>query len=297
MEVRTSEQVQMQVVVLGTGTMGSAMTARLLGEGVRVGVWSRHSASTESSVALGATAYADVEEAAGAADVVITMLPTAAVTKAVMFEHGALAAMRPNATWIQMATIGVRATEQIAALVDGLRPDVALIDAPVSGSRAPAEAGELLILASSSHAVWGIVEPIFRILGRKTMWLGPVGAGSRMKLMLNTLLAFQIEGIAEVTAAARRLKIDPAAVTEALQDSPLASSYAKAKLAKMQSGDDAPEFSLEMALKDLDLVASEAGVDAVPIADSISDRWRDLVATGAGGLDVSAARLGLGEDA
>jgi 3-hydroxyisobutyrate dehydrogenase len=297
MPVATSERMEMQVMVLGTGTMGSAMAARLLSEGIRVGVWSRRSASTEASVALGGQAFVDVEEAAAAADVVITMLPTFAVTKAVMFEQGALAAMRPNATWIQMATIGVGATEQLAELLGGLRPDVALIDAPVSGSRGPAQAGELLILASSSHAVWGVVEPIFRVLGRKTMWLGPVGAGSRMKLLLNTLLAFQVEGIAEVTSVARRLQIDPGAVTEALEDSPLASSYAKAKLSKMQSGDDTAEFSLEMALKDLDLVVSEAGVDAVPIADAISHRWRDLVTAGARGLDVSAARRGLGEDA
>jgi 3-hydroxyisobutyrate dehydrogenase len=286
----------MQVVVLGTGTMGSAMAARLLRSGMRVGVWSRHLASTESSVALGAETYADLEEAAAAADVVITMLPTFAATKQVMFDEGALPAMRPNATWIQMATIGVGATEQLAAQVDGLRPDVAFIDAPVSGSRGPAEAGELLILASSSRAVWGIVEPIFRVLGRKTMWLGPVGGGSRMKLLLNTLLAFQIEGAAEVRAVARRLQVDPAALTEALEDSPLASIFGKAKLAKMQSGDDSPEFSLEMALKDLDLVVSEAGADAAPVAEVISDRWRDLAAAGAGGLDVSAARLGLGED-
>jgi 3-hydroxyisobutyrate dehydrogenase len=296
MEVQTSEQTQMQVVVIGTGTMGSAIAARLLRSGMRVGVWSRHSASSESSVALGAETYADLEEAAAAADVVITMLPTFAATKQVMFDEGALPAMRPNATWIQMATIGVRATEQLAAQVDGLRPDVAFIDAPVSGSRGPAEAGELLILASSSRAVWGIVEPIFRVLGRKTMWLGPVGGGSRMKLLLNTLLAFQIEGVAEVRAVARRLQVDPAALTEALEDSPLASTFGKAKLAKMQSGDDSPEFSLEMALKDLDLVVSEAGVDAAPVAEVISDRWRDLAAAGAGGLDVSAARLGLGED-
>jgi 3-hydroxyisobutyrate dehydrogenase-like beta-hydroxyacid dehydrogenase len=64
----------------------------------------------------------------------------------------------------------------------------------------------------------------------------------------------------------------------------------------MQSGDDSPEFALEMALKDLDLVVSEAGADAVPVADAISNRWRDLVADRARGLDVSAARLGLGED-
>ena len=114
MEVQTSEQMQMQVVVLGTGTMGGAMAARLLGEGMRVGVWSRHAASTEPSVALGAEAYADLEAAAAAADVVITMLPTSEATKAVMLDQGALQAMRRDATWIQMATIGVRATEELA---------------------------------------------------------------------------------------------------------------------------------------------------------------------------------------
>jgi 3-hydroxyisobutyrate dehydrogenase len=295
-EGKNSASTPLHVAVLGAGTMGSAMATRLLAAGMRVAVWSRHSSSTDSSVKLGATSYEDVKDAAAAADVVITMLPTLAVTNEVMFEQGAASAMRANATWLQMATIGARGIEQLAAQIAALRPDIALIDAPVSGSRGPAEAGELLILASSSQAAWGVVEPIFRALGTRTMWLGPLGAGSRMKLVLNTLLAFQIEGIAEVAALARRLQVDPAALTEALRDSPLASSYAKAKLEKMLNGDDTPEFSLDLALKDLDLATAEAGSDAVPIARAISDRWRDLVSGGASGRDVSAARRGLGED-
>src|ERR1700722_16540762 len=94
-----------RVAVIGTGTMGSAMTARLLSAGLEVGVWSRHPTSTLRSIELGATGYADASEAVAEADVVVTMLPTAEITRTVMPDDKTLEAMGPSATWVQMATI------------------------------------------------------------------------------------------------------------------------------------------------------------------------------------------------
>jgi 3-hydroxyisobutyrate dehydrogenase len=286
--------IQPRVAVIGTGTMGSAMTARLLGSGLEVGVWSRHPASTGRSIELGATGYAEAADAVAAADVVVTMLPTLDATKEVMFDAKTLEAMRPDATWAQMATIGVAATESLYTEASARRPDVIFVDAPVSGSREPAESGQLLILASGAEPATGMLEPVFDALGKTTMWLGPVGAGSRMKLVLNTWLAFQTEGAAESSALAERLGVDAGLLLEALHDSPLASGYAMAKLKRMIAQDYQADFSLDWALKDLELVASDAGGDTAPIAIAIADRWRDLVQGGASGLDVSAARLGLG---
>ena len=282
------------VAVIGTGTMGSAMTARLLSSGLEVGVWSRHPASTGRAIELGATGYAEASEAVAEADVVVTMLPTVDATREVMFDAKTLDAMRPHATWAQMATIGVAATESLYTETSALRPDVIFVDAPVSGSRGPAESGQLLILASGAEPATGMLEPVFAALGKTTMWLGPVGAGSRMKLVLNTWLAFQTEGAAESSALAERLDVDTGLLLEALHDSPLASPYSLAKLEKMMAQDYHADFSLDWALKDLDLVASDTGVDTAPIAVAIADRWRHLVQAGSSGLDVSAARRGLG---
>lgn len=283
-----------RVAVIGTGTMGAAMAARLLGAGHAVDVWSRHLDSTGPLVGAGATAYADVADAVRIADVVVSMLPTADITTSVMLDDQGLEEMQRGAIWVQMATIGVAATEQLAGHTHARRPDVTYVDAPVSGSRSPAESGQLLILASGPEAAASRLEPVFGVLGRKTMWLGPAGAGSRMKLILNTWLAFQTEGAAEAASLAEVLGVEPGSLLAALGDNPLASPYALSKLAKMLERDFRPEFSIDLALKDLDLVGTEAGPAAAPVAGAIAARWRELVASGSSGLDVSAAGRGLG---
>jgi len=280
-----------KVAVIGAGTMGGAMAARLLGAHFDVDVWSRGPLPALTN--LGATSYKDVSDAVATADVVLTMLPTADVTTEIMFDAKGLDAMRRDAIWIQMATIGPNATDRIAARARTQRSDVTFIDAPVSGSKGPAEAGQLLILASGDEAHRPILDRVFAVIGKRTVWLGAVGAGSRMKLILNTWLAFQIEGAAEASSLASRLGVSSSALLDALGDSPLTSPYALAKLERILDADFRPDFSLDLALKDLDLVGTDAGTVAAPIAADIANRWRQLVATGASGLDVSAAAMGL----
>ncbi len=281
------------VTVVGAGTMGSAMAARLLDRGMNVAVWSRHAESNRDLLERGAVVFADVTAAVTKADVVITMLPTVDVTRTVMLGGGALAGMTSGAIWVQMGTIGVSETEQLQVDAGRVRPDIIFIDAPVSGSRLPAENGQLQILASGSDAAASTLEPVFDALGTSTLWLGPVGAGSRMKLVLNTWLSFQIEAAAEAAALVERFGLDSEDLVRALHGNPLASDYAVAKLNRMLAHDYNVEFSLEWALKDLDLVASEAP-DVAPIAGDIAERWRALVRGGWGDFDVSAARNGLG---
>lgn len=284
-----------RVAVIGTGTMGSAIALRLLDAGMEVDVWSRHAASTKPLTVAGATGHDEVSDAVRCAGVTITMLPTAEITADVMTGGNVLAAMPSESAWVQMATIGAEAAERLATEARTRRPDVVFVDAPVSGSRGPAEEGQLLILASGPAQAAELLEPVFSVLGRATLWLGPAGAGSRMKLVLNTWLAFQVEGAAEVAALAACLGVQAPGLMDALRGNPLASPYALAKLQKMLDQDDHADFSLDLALKDLDLATSEAGTNVVPLAADIADRWRALVRTGSSGLDVSAARKGLGE--
>jgi 3-hydroxyisobutyrate dehydrogenase len=285
-----------RVAVIGTGTMGTAMGQRLLGAGMAVDVWSHHAASTTPLVVAGATSHDEAADAVQQADVIISMLPNAEITDAVMIGGNVLGAMPPGSTWVQMATIGAEAAERLATETRSRRPEVTFVDAPVSGSRDPAEKGQLLILASGPPAAAETLEPVFTVLGRATLWLGPAGAGSKMKLVLNTWLAFQVEGSAEAAALAARLGVPGPALLDALGGNPLASPYALGKLAKMFDQDDRADFSLDLALKDLDLATAEAGAGVVPLAAAIAERWRGLVRDGSGGLDVSAARHGLGSD-
>jgi 3-hydroxyisobutyrate dehydrogenase len=204
--------------------------------------------------------------------------------------------MAPGAVWAQMGTIGVDATAALDAEVLARRPDLYFVDAPVSGSRVPAETGQLVVLASGPEAARALIEPVFSVLGRRTLWLGPAGAGTRMKLVLNTWLAFEVEAAAEAAALAAQLGIESGVLADALDGSPLVSSLAAAKLAKMHAGDDRPEFSLGWALKDLELAEAAAGLAGLPVARAIARRWRSLADLGFAGLDVSVARLGLANE-
>ena len=295
MNIRDSVPPLPRVAVIGAGTMGGAMATRLLSSGFDVGVWSRHATSIAPLVELGASGHEDVRQALAKVDIVLTTLPTAAVTVEVMFDGMGIDAMPPGATWAQMATIGVSATKSLHDMVRHRRPDVVFIDAPVSGSRIPAESGQLLILAAGPDSAPPSLERVFDVLGRKTLWLGPVGAGSRMKLILNTWLAFQTECAAESASLANRLQVDPSHLVDALRENPLASVYAMSKLDRILERDYHADFALDWALKDLELVEADAGADAAPIAAAIAHRWRNLVEDGSGGLDVSAAGRGFAD--
>src|SRR5215468_6910191 len=125
-----------RVAVLGLGTMGAGMARSLLRAGLPVDVWNRTPERAADVAARGAVAHADPADAVAGAGVVITMLADAPATRSVALDQGMLDAVRAGAIWAQMGTIGVAATEELAAVTAERRPDVAFVDAPVSGSRA-----------------------------------------------------------------------------------------------------------------------------------------------------------------
>ena len=281
-ETAANQPVRPPVALLGAGTMGAGMAQRMLDLGFTVDVWNRTPGPTVALAERGATVRAKPTEAVAAAEVAVTML-----------RGGALDALPPKATWAQMGTIGVEATERMATEVARRRPDVMFVDAPVSGSREPARNGRLLILASGPARSHDAVDAVFAALGQRTLWLGPAGTASRLKLVLNAWLAFEIEAAAEASALAERLGVPYAVLSDAVIGGPLASAAALTKLAKMNRGDYSADFSLEWAVKDLDLALAASGAETTPVVMAIAERWRRLVALGHGHLDISAARLGL----
>src|SRR5207247_6927581 len=123
-------------------------------------------------------------------------------------DQGMLAALAAGAIWVQMSTIGVAGTGRVAALVERDRPDVTLLDAPVSGSKDPAEQGQLTIFASGPAEAREPVTPLFDALGQRTIWVGPVGTGTRLKIVNNTWLAFTAEAVAASMALAVRVVLE-----------------------------------------------------------------------------------------
>jgi len=284
-----------RTAVLGTGIMGAAMARSLLGAGLRVTVWDRTAAVTAALGEAGARVAESASEAVRDAGVVITMLPTQAAAESVIFARDTVAAFAPDAVWAQMGTIGVEATEEFAARLARTRPDVLFVDAPVSGSKGPAEKGQLLILASGPDAAREPLSRPFAALGRSTVWLGTAaGQGSRLKLVVNAYMSTLIEGVAEAVELARRLSIDIGQLNAAIEGGPLDAPIADAKLHKMIHGDYEAEFPLQWALKDVDLALTAAGDDGLPLLAALSRQWHTAVDAGHGREDVSAARLALG---
>jgi 3-hydroxyisobutyrate dehydrogenase len=281
------------VALLGTGIMGSAMARNLVAAGLRTTVWDRSAGATSALAEAGAAVAPSAAEAVTGAQVVITMLPTAAVVDSVVFGEGVADAFPEGCVWAQMGTIGIAETAAIRDQMAARRPGVAFVDAPVSGSKGPAEQGQLLILASGPAAAANTVGPVFDVIGRKTVWLGEAGRGSEMKLVVNAYMSILIEGVAETMELADRLNIGHPQLADVIEGGPLDAPIADAKLHKMDRSDYAAEFPLEWALKDVDLALGTAG-EGLPLLAALSRQWHAAVDAGHGREDISAARLALG---
>jgi 3-hydroxyisobutyrate dehydrogenase len=282
------------VAVIGAGIMGSAMARNLIAAGFSTTVWDRSPAVSGPLAAAGALAAPSPHAAVQDVRVVVTMLPTAEVLETLIFDGGVTGAFADGAVWVQMGTIGVDATRRIGQRLAEVRPDVIFVDAPVSGSKQPAEQGQLLILASGPAAAAPVVAPVFDTIGGKTVWLGEAGKGSKMKLIVNAYMSILVEGMAEILELADRFDIDAQQLARVIEGGPLDAPVANAKFHKMVSRDFAAEFPLEWALKDVDLALGAAGARAPALLSALSDQWHAAVAAGHGREDISAARLAVG---
>jgi len=278
---------QEPVGVLGIGAMGHAMATSMLRAGIPTIVWNRRPAATRDLAGLGADVAETAADAARRAGVVVTMVTDTDAVMSIARDQGMLAALAPGAIWVQMATIGVAGIERVAAMVQAERPDVTLLDAPVSGSREPAERGQLTIFASGPEEARPRVAPLFDALGQRTIWVGEVGAGSRLKLVNNTLVAFAAEAVANAAALARRLGLATETVVDALGGNPLVSPWQAAKLARIATGEFSAQFGLSLALKDVRLALQAAGDDRLAVLGCLAEEWQQAVDEGLGDQDLT----------
>lgn len=278
---------QEPVAVLGIGAMGHGMAVSALRAGIPTIVWNRGPAAAQELGGLGADVAGTAADAARRAGVVVTMVTDTDAVMSIARDQGMLAALAPKAIWAQMSTIGVGGTERVAAMVRNERPDVLLLDAPVSGSREPAEQGQLTIFASGPDQARPRVAALFDALGQRTIWVGEVGAGSRLKLVNNTLVALAAESVATAVALARRLGLATETVVDALGGGPLVSPWEAAKLQRIAKGDFSAQFALSLALKDVRLALEAAGDDRFGVLASLADEWGRVVDEGLGGQDLT----------
>ncbi|MFD1935660.1 MULTISPECIES: NAD(P)-dependent oxidoreductase [Nonomuraea] len=272
------------VALLGTGIMGAAMARNLLKAGLDVRVWNRTKDKALPLQADGAVVAADPAEAVTGADVVITMLNDGDAVHDAM--SAAAPGLRSGQVWAQMSTVGVAALERLGELARA--HGLVFVDAPVQGTRQPAEAGTLVILAAGPADER--LEPVFSAVGGKTLWVGEPGAATRLKL---TTVGFGIaltSVLAEALALAKGLGVDPALFGEVITGGPMDSPYLQAKMKAIVGGDYTPSFTVRNAEKDTRLIAeaaARAGV-SVDLAEAAGERFRRAESQGHGDDDMAA---------
>jgi 3-hydroxyisobutyrate dehydrogenase len=281
------------VAVLGIGAMGHGIATSALRAAIPTIVWNRTPVATRDLAAHGADVAESVADAARRAAIVVTMVTDAEAVISIARDQGMLAALHPGAIWVQMSTIGVAGIERVAALAENERPDITLLDAPVSGSKDPAERGELTIFASGPDDARARVTPLFDALGQRTIWVGPAGTGTRLKIVNNTWLAFAAEAVAASVALAHRLELETETVVDALDGGPLVSPWQAAKLQRIIKGDFSPQFALALALKDVRLALEAAGDDRFPALGCLAEEWQHAAELGFGDEDLTVVARAL----
>lgn len=283
------------VAVLGTGTMGAGMVRSLVRAGIPVRMWNRDAGKARALTGPGAQSFDSPAEAAEGAHVVLTMLLDAdAVIDAIR-----RAAPAAGTVWLQCATVGIEGVERTVAVAREL--DLVLVDAPVLGTRRPAEEGALVLLASGPEEARDRLTPVFDAVGRKALWLGPAGAGSRLKLVCNSWVFMLTAGVAQSVALAKGLGLDPQDFFEAIDGGPLSAPYARVKGAAAMDGEYAVSFALRGAMKDNRLIGSalrSAGLsDRLTAAVLETMEAADArLADGAAAVDMIALIEGLSAD-
>jgi 3-hydroxyisobutyrate dehydrogenase len=281
-----------KVAVIGAGgTMGLPMARHIADAGLQVRAWNRTQEKAEPLADDGIEIADTAAAAASGADIVLTILSDAdAVTSAMEGDDGGLSGVEPGAIWLQMSTIGIEGTERCAALAD--ERELRLVDAPVVGTKKPAEEGKLTVLASGPDDALERCEPIFEAVGQKTVRLGEAGTGTRMKLVINSWLLSLVEGLAETIAFAEGIDIDPAQFLETISGGPVDNPYAQMKGKMMIERSFEPSFKLELAAKDARLVveAMERHDLDLPMLDAIRDQL-EAAAEEHGEKDMAAAYL------
>jgi 3-hydroxyisobutyrate dehydrogenase len=274
------------VALLGAGgTMGLPMARHIARSGIELRAWNRTRERAEPLASDGVRVCDTPAEAAEGAGVILTMLADADAVISTARE--ALPATGDGAIWLQMSTIGEQGTDQCMELAR--TQEISLVDAPVLGTKQPAEEGKLVILAAGPDEVREGVQPIFDAVGSKTIWVGEAGAATRLKIATNSWVLTVMEGCAETIALAQGLGLDPALLFEAFDGGTLDLPYFRIKGKAIVERNFEPSFRLELAAKDADLVAQAArrhDLD-LPLFATIRERMQEGAA-GHGNEDMAA---------
>jgi 3-hydroxyisobutyrate dehydrogenase len=272
------------IAALGTGVMGAPMARNLAGAGNEVRAWNRTLEKAQALRDDGVEVVDDPATAAAGAEIVITMLSDAEA----VLDVAEQADLQEGQIWWQASTIGIEGMERAAALAE--ETGAVLVDAPVLGTRAPAEEGKLTVLASGPEDALDRLAPLFDVVAARTVRVGQAGASTRLKLAVNSWVLAVTQGTAETIALTQALGLDPALVLEAIDGGGLDLPYFRMKSKLMLEEDFPQSFALTLAAKDARLVVEAAerhGAD-LPLARTVAARLTEASEAGHGDEDMAA---------
>jgi 3-hydroxyisobutyrate dehydrogenase len=232
--------------------MGFPMARNMAKAGIRVRAWNRSREKAEPLEQDGATVCDTPAEACEGAGIVLTMLADA---DAVL--ESAKDALREGVLWLQMSTVGEAGTERCLELAR--EKDVTFLDAPVLGTKGPAQDGKLVVLASGPESERERVQAIFDAVGQKTIWVDQEpGASTRLKVVVNSWVLTVTEATAEMIALAQATEVDPQLILDAIEGGTLDLPYLRIKSKAILEHNFEPMFSLKLAAKDAGLIEESA---------------------------------------
>jgi len=278
----------MHVAVLGTGIMGAGMARSLLRSGLDVSVWNRRPGRAEPLAADGASVAGTAAEAVAGADAVLTMLWDGDSVAEVM--TAALPAAPAGILWAQTSTVSLLdASSRLPALA--AEHQARYIDAPVLGTRQPAEEGKLTVLAAAPESVRAAIAPVFGAIGARTVWVSDrPGDGVRLKLVANSWVTTLVATTAQSIALAEGLGLDPRMFLDMMQGSAVDAPYLHIKGEAIIDGRWEPSFAVDGAAKDTALIADAmraSGTDAA-LMEAVHGQYRKASAAGHGDQDMAA---------
>jgi 3-hydroxyisobutyrate dehydrogenase len=278
-----------RIAFLGLGLMGGGMARRLLGAGFAVTVFNRTPARAEPLAAAGARVAGSPREAAAGAEVVFSMVADDAASRAMWLgPDGAIAGAARGAVLVECSTLTVAWVQELAQAAAAA--GVECIDAPVTGSKNQAAAGELNFLTGGNAAALETIRPALNAMGRSVTHLGPTGSGALLKLINNFLAGVHVAATAEAVAWIERTELDRAQAIAFLSDSAVGSPVTKTVAARMCAPDFTPNFFLRLMAKDLGYASGEAAKAGQQLTSAAMARdvFQRAIAAGHGDKDMSA---------
>ena len=277
------------VALLGLGTMGAGMAANLLKAGFSLTVYNRTAAKAQALVGAGAHFASTPAAAAKGASVIISMLADDAASREVWLgEEGALEAAERNAVLIESSTVSPTWIAELAAVA--AERGCGFLDAPVTGSRMQAEAGQLSFLVGGSDAALERAAPVLKAMSKEIVQLGPVGSGAKMKLINNFLCGVQVASLAEGLTWIERSGLDREKALSVLTSGAPGSPLLGAISARMVNKNYDVNFLLRLMTKDLLYAQNEAtgcNVD-LKTAEVARSLFEVAIAQGFGDEDMSS---------